>query len=100
MTARTERSEFFLVPEHGRKLGILPSPRVYTEETVRRVIPRQQAVFEGDPAWNFSKFQGLYRGGEIEIFKVPMPIERGKDRNCFKSQSLGGSSEFCYVPGI
>ena len=81
MTAHTERLEFFQVPELRGKLGIFPSPRVYKEETVRRVTPRFARCFANrlnskeDEALNVSKSQSLYTGRDIGIFPSPRAEE-------------------------
>ena len=59
----------------GVMLGIFTSPRAYQKR-------------EG---LKFSKSQCLHRGGELRIFQVPEPIQRGRSQNFFKSQSLYSS---------
>ena len=75
----------FSVPEHKKKLGIFPCPRVYMEETVRRVIPRTLALLGASPSGCIRRRKKLgiflstrtYREGERSKF-LQVPESRRK----------------------
>ena len=68
------------------------------EETVRRVKPRQRAMFEEEGNLEFFQVPGLYRGREIGSFLSVRAYIEGK-LGIFPSSSLYKGGPRAYIVG-